>query len=349
MKGANTAWAWPSFMEDGYTDEWCRANTNQAVMSMPSHSAPLGITFYDAPSQEVYDREGCFGGFPASMNGYAFMAFHGSWNRDIPTGYKVVYVPFDDRGNPTAQPIDLMRSASDTSAKWLSNIRPVDVQFDRCGRLFVTEDGPGHVIRIDYSGSRDDDFVPVSTEVADGPSCREWEATSIPVEGINVTTPESTYVGSCVCNGSSAPCTVLGSLAMVLALAFTLSPPPTPPLPSIVERGTGHARTDSRGRGLSPRSTRPNLSPKVLPSSSSPPSTAYLPVARASSMVLFLTHFLLARASWTSLRPGAAARPPPGGNRPPLPPPRWKPRPAPRPAPNDDWIRGDSDAAAAAA
>lgn len=183
MKGANTVWAWPSFMEDGYTDEWCRENTNQAVMSMPSHSAPLGITFYDSPSQEVYDREGCFGGFPASMNGYAFMAFHGSWNRDIPTGYKVVYVPFDDRGNPTAQPIDLMRSASDTSAKWLSNIRPVDVQFDRCGRLFVTEDGPGHVIRIDYSGSRDDDFVPVSTEVADGPSCREWEATTPAITG----------------------------------------------------------------------------------------------------------------------------------------------------------------------
>ena len=175
MKGANTVWAWPSFMDDGYTDEWCRKNTNQAVMSMPSHSAPLGITFYEAPSQEVYDRESCFGGFPASMNGYAFIAFHGSWNRDIPTGYKVVYVPFDDLGNPTAQPIDLMRNEG-PSAKWPAPMRPVDVQFDKCGRLFVTEDGTGHVVRIDYSGSRNDDFVPVSTEVADGPSCKEWEA-----------------------------------------------------------------------------------------------------------------------------------------------------------------------------
>ena len=177
MKGANTVWAWPSFMEDGYTDEWCRENTNQAVMSMPSHSAPLGITFYRAPLQEEYDREGCFGGFPTSMDGYAFIAFHGSWNRDIPTGYKVVYVPFDDRGNPTAQPIDLMRNEG-PSAKWPVPMRPVDVQFDKCGRLFVTEDGTGHVIRIDYGGSRNDEFVPVSTEVADGSSCREWEVTT---------------------------------------------------------------------------------------------------------------------------------------------------------------------------
>ena len=65
MKGANTQWAWPSFMSAGYTDDWCRQNTNPSAMSMPPHSAPLGITFYDwrGMSQE----EGCTGGFPKSM------------------------------------------------------------------------------------------------------------------------------------------------------------------------------------------------------------------------------------------------------------------------------------------
>jgi glucose/arabinose dehydrogenase len=31
--------------------------------------------------------------FPVEMSGYLFIAFHGSWNGDILTGYKVVYVP----------------------------------------------------------------------------------------------------------------------------------------------------------------------------------------------------------------------------------------------------------------
>jgi len=188
--GNNTVWAWPTFIDDGYTDEWCRQNTNPPVISMPSHSAPLGITFYDWKNmtRDEYD-EGCSGGFPHGMDKFAFIAFHGSWNREPPTGYKVVYVPFDNDGNATYQPIDLFRH-EEKSAKWFnSNIRPVDVQFDRCGRLFVTEDHTGSVIVITYEGDYFDEYFEVtSTDVADGVGC---EALPFPSSSPMVFIPSS--------------------------------------------------------------------------------------------------------------------------------------------------------------
>ena len=46
-QGQGTVWAWPSFINDGtHTDAWCRAHTNPSELSMPAHSAPLGMTFY---------------------------------------------------------------------------------------------------------------------------------------------------------------------------------------------------------------------------------------------------------------------------------------------------------------
>jgi len=168
VKGANTIWAYNTTIFPDKTNEWCRENTVQAVLSMPAHSAPLGLTFYDWKN-----ISGCEGGFPKSFDKFAFVAFHGSWNRAIPTGYKVVFIPFDKNGNPLGQPIDLFRynGTFGASAKWPQAIRPVDVQFDKCGRLFVTEDGSstvnsGSVIKITYSGGYDDEFVTQDLGVA---------------------------------------------------------------------------------------------------------------------------------------------------------------------------------------
>jgi glucose/arabinose dehydrogenase len=38
--------------------------------------------------------------FRAKYRNGAFVAFRGSWNRDRGTGYKIVFVPFDDSGTP---------------------------------------------------------------------------------------------------------------------------------------------------------------------------------------------------------------------------------------------------------
>lgn len=183
MKGANTVWAWPSFMSAGYTDEWCRENTNPSELSMPGHSAPLGITFYN-----YQEDVSCEGGFPKSFDKYAFIAFHGSWNRSPPTGFKVVFVPFSE-GNPTALPIDLFRHDGN-SAKWPGgDLRPVDVQFDKCGRLFVTEDGTGSVIMITYNMGDSEQVVLTDTDVADGASCSPFQVPSKPPTKIPSTQP----------------------------------------------------------------------------------------------------------------------------------------------------------------
>ncbi len=52
-----------------------------------SHSAPIGMAFADSPQ------------FPREWRDDAFVALQGSWNSAVPTGYKVVRVPFKN-GEP---------------------------------------------------------------------------------------------------------------------------------------------------------------------------------------------------------------------------------------------------------
>ncbi len=99
-----------------------------------AHSAPLGITFYDADA------------FPAEYKGDAFVAMHGSWNRDHRTGYKVVRLIFDDSGKPTGAYQDFMTGfVMDDQSVWG---RPVDVAVAKDGSLLVSEDGSGTIWRV---------------------------------------------------------------------------------------------------------------------------------------------------------------------------------------------------------
>ena len=152
-RGRGTAWAWPG---SSVSDANCRDNYDKPALAMQAHSAPLGLTFY------VYNDERptkCSGviPFPKSMHGYIFIAFHGSWNRQIPTGYKVVYVPTSTDGKTViggigANPIDLLAHQG-VDAKWDDDFRPVDVTFDECGRLLVSSDGSSSnkIVRIEYT------------------------------------------------------------------------------------------------------------------------------------------------------------------------------------------------------
>jgi glucose/arabinose dehydrogenase len=106
------------------------------AVEMQAHSAPLGLTFYTGQQ------------FPGAYRGDLFVAFHGSWNRTVPTGYKVVRVPVED-GRPGA--------VEDFAAGWLradgSNWgRPVDVLTASDGSLLISDDGGGVVYRIFYGG-----------------------------------------------------------------------------------------------------------------------------------------------------------------------------------------------------
>jgi len=99
-----------------------------------AHSAPLGIVFYEA------------GAFPADYKGDAFVAMHGSWNRDHRTGYKVARLLFDKAGKPTGAYQDFMTGfVLDDQSVWG---RPVDVQVAKDGSLLVSDDGSGTIWRV---------------------------------------------------------------------------------------------------------------------------------------------------------------------------------------------------------
>jgi glucose/arabinose dehydrogenase len=99
------------------------------------HSAPLGLAFNPG------------GMFPAEWKGDAFLALHGSWNRSLHTGYKIVRLPFKD-GKPTGayQDFTLGFTAGEENV-WG---RPVDVVFAKDGSLLFSEDGNGTIYRVSY-------------------------------------------------------------------------------------------------------------------------------------------------------------------------------------------------------
>ena len=87
--------------------------------------------------------------FPAEYRGDIFAAFHGSWNRSIRTGSKVVRVRFRN-GVPTGDYEDFVTGfVIDDRHVWG---RPVGVAVARDGALLVTDDANGTVWRIAYLG-----------------------------------------------------------------------------------------------------------------------------------------------------------------------------------------------------
>ena len=108
-----------------------------------SHSASLEMTFYTATSGVA--------AFPADYVGDAFAALHGSWNRSIRTGYKIIRIRVD-HGVPTGEYDDFMTGfVVDNDSVWG---RPVGVTVAHDGALLVTEDGNGTVWRVAYTGSK---------------------------------------------------------------------------------------------------------------------------------------------------------------------------------------------------
>jgi glucose/arabinose dehydrogenase len=104
-----------------------------AFIDLQAHSAPLGLAFYYGNS------------FPAQYRGSLFVAFHGSWNRNVPTGYKIVEINMTDF------------TVKDFAIGWLSgnNVlgRPVDIIVAQDGSLFVSDDNAGKIYRIYYEGN----------------------------------------------------------------------------------------------------------------------------------------------------------------------------------------------------
>jgi len=117
-----------SFYKGG--DATVCANTEVAAGFMQAHSAPLGLTF--VPQN-----------FSTEMAGDLLVAFHGSWNRTEPTGYKVVRL--DIENGQVKEQSDFLTGFIEGST---ANGRPVDVEFDKSGNLFVSDDKYGAIYVI---------------------------------------------------------------------------------------------------------------------------------------------------------------------------------------------------------
>ncbi|MDB5365030.1 MAG: sorbosone dehydrogenase [Rhodospirillales bacterium] len=105
---------------------------------LQAHSASLGMTFYDGAS------------FPAEYRGDGFAALHGSWNRALRTGYKVVRIRLRD-GVPTGEYEDFLTGlVLNDRDVWA---RPVGVAVAKDGSLLVSEDGNGTIWRVSYRGA----------------------------------------------------------------------------------------------------------------------------------------------------------------------------------------------------
>ncbi|RXR07526.1 PQQ-dependent sugar dehydrogenase [Pseudoxanthomonas composti] len=92
--------------------------------ALGSHVAALGLAFSQASIGEKF------------ANG-AFVGEHGSWNRNPPVGYKVVFVPFRD-GKPAGDPIDFVTGFYGDDG--MTRGRPVGVTVDPRGALLVADD-----------------------------------------------------------------------------------------------------------------------------------------------------------------------------------------------------------------
>jgi glucose/arabinose dehydrogenase len=110
--------------------------TEPPILTFQAHSSPLGVTFYDGEM------------FPADYRGDVFVALHGSWNRSVQVGYKVVRLKVE-AGRPVA--------VSDFLTGWVGEGRwvlgrPVQPLVGPDGALYVSDDYGGRIWRVVYEG-----------------------------------------------------------------------------------------------------------------------------------------------------------------------------------------------------
>ena len=96
-------------------------------LALGSHTASLGLAFYDQKS------------FPEHYRNGAFVGQHGSWNRSELSGYKVVFVPFTN-GKPSGLPENFLTGFIADPKKSKVYGRPVGVTVLRDGSLLVADD-----------------------------------------------------------------------------------------------------------------------------------------------------------------------------------------------------------------
>ncbi len=81
------------------------------------------------------------------------VAFHGSWNRSKPTGYKLMRIKLSYTGQ--------YQGAEDFISGWLTSDnktalgRPVDIIFGNDGSMYVSDDKAGVIYKVQYLPLKD--------------------------------------------------------------------------------------------------------------------------------------------------------------------------------------------------
>jgi glucose/arabinose dehydrogenase len=110
----------------------CNGKT-PSFIDIQAHSAPLGLDFFPGK------------GWPEQYRNCLLVAYHGSWNRSEPTGYKLVLFRFSDRGE--------LLDREDFVSGWLTGAnrsigRPVDIKIRDDGIIFISDDKAGVIYRM---------------------------------------------------------------------------------------------------------------------------------------------------------------------------------------------------------
>lgn len=110
------------------------SNYTPPAEKMGPHVASLGMRFYTGSM------------FPAEYRNRIFIAQHGSWNRTMPSGYRIMMATLE--GNKVVK-------YEEFATGWLQNTtnvngRPVDVIVAADGALLISDDKSGAIYRVTY-------------------------------------------------------------------------------------------------------------------------------------------------------------------------------------------------------
>ena len=122
-------------------EEWAQSSDNP-VLTHTADAAPMQFAFYSGDQ------------FPAEYRGDAFIAFHGSWNRNPPSGYEVLRVHFEDGKPKSLQPFVTGFLLNSGGEKYGYMGRPFGIAVGKDGSLFIGDDANGAIYRITYEGKQ---------------------------------------------------------------------------------------------------------------------------------------------------------------------------------------------------
>ncbi len=145
--GAQYGWPWVYWRDnfdrrvDAPVPAYLTEYTRKPEYALGPHVAALGMAFTGAG--HLMGEKFASG---------VFIARHGSWNRKPPSGYDVIYVAFDDKGNPQGKPVPVLGGFLQADGK--TKGRPTWVAWAGDGALLVSDDTAGIIWRVNAPGAK---------------------------------------------------------------------------------------------------------------------------------------------------------------------------------------------------